>query len=357
MPPTATPLVRSAGLAGYRELVRQLGETPERLLREVGIDSQALDDPDRLVSYRAFIDLLELSAERTGCGEFGLRLSQKQGLVTLGPVGLLARQEPDVRHAVGALLRHMHLHAEGLVVRLGEDGGRASVMLDFAIPGLRATRQVTELSVGMGLNMIRLLLGTGWAPDSVYFAHAAAADPAVHRRLLGAPVYFDWEYSGYAFPADLLDRPIRDADDDLHRYLSRYIDGLEAQHGDDVVSKTRRLIQDLVSTGRCAAPLVARYLTMDTRTLQRRLRAHGTSFKALTEEVRANLAARHLRESRKSLTEIAELLGYSELSAFTRSFRRWFGQPPTPWRAAGAPTAGSCSGAPSTSRRRAHGGA
>lgn len=325
--------MRSAALEGYSALVTALGGQPDIMLRAAHIDPQALGDPDRLISYVAFIDLLERTATETRCREFGLRLSQRQGLPTLGPVGLLARQEPDVRRAVAAVIRYLHLHAEGLVVSLEETAERARLVLDFAIPGLRSTRQVVELSVGMAVNMQRALCGARWNPDGVYFSHEGPADTSVHQRLLRAPVRFDWEFSGIEFPAEMLDLAVRDADDDLHRYLLRYIEAIDGTHGDDLVSKTRRLIQDLISSGRCTAPLVARYLAMDVRTLQRQLQARHATFAALTEEVRAMLAARHLRDSRKSLTETAELLGYSQLSAFSRSFRRWFGQPPSLWRA------------------------
>ena len=332
----STALARSAALAGYAELVRELGGEPEKLLRAVGIDARALEDPDRLVSYVAFIDLLELTAARTECPEFGLRLSQRQGLTTLGPVGLLARQERDVRSAFAVLLRHLHLHAEGLLVTMKEEDGMAVVTLNLAIPGLRSTRQIEELSVGMGLNVIRVLLGKRWAPESVYFAHAPAAKREVYRRLLAAPVHFDWEFTGYTFPAALLHLAVPDVDDDLHRYLLRYVEGLEARHSDDLLSKTRALLGNLVSTRRCSLPVVARYLGLDARTLQRRLHDEGIGFRELIDEVRLALAERHLAESQKSLTQIAELIGYSELSAFTRSFRRRHRQSPSAWRAAHA---------------------
>jgi AraC-like DNA-binding protein len=73
-------------------------------------------------------------------------------------------------------------------------------------------------------------------------------------------------------------------------------------------------------------------MAMDSRTLQRKLQNQGYSFKQLTDEVRASLAAQHLSNSNKPLTEIAEILGYSELSAFSRFFQRIYGKSPSEWR-------------------------
>jgi AraC-like DNA-binding protein len=315
-------------------LVRELGGDPAPLLRSAGIDACLMQRPDRVLAYAGFIELLERTAERVGCAEFGLLLSQRQGFATLGPVGLLCRQEPDVRHGIEALLRYVPRHAEGLLITLAEEYDLARVTLDVSVPGLRSKRQIVELSLGMGLRMLRLLLGARWKADAVYFTHTSAAPAGLHQRLLEAPVFFGWEFNGLEFPAASLDVAIPGADEHVRTYLIQHLDALQAQHGDDLVSKTRRIIQDLIHTGRCTVPHFAGYLGMNARTLQRRLRREGTTFKALTEEVRATLAAQHLRDSDKPLTEIANMLGYSELSVFTRSFRRWRGVAPSAWRAA-----------------------
>ena len=79
---------------------------------------------------------------------------------------------------------------------------------------------------------------------------------------------------------------------------------------------------------------LARRLGLGERTLQRRLQRDGTSFAALLDEIRAQLARSYLGDPRLAIFEVAYLLGYSEPSAFNRAFRRWTGQSPRRWRRA-----------------------
>ncbi|HWO08502.1 MAG TPA: helix-turn-helix transcriptional regulator, partial [Polyangiaceae bacterium] len=78
--------------------------------------------------------------------------------------------------------------------------------------------------------------------------------------------------------------------------------------------------------------LIARRLGLGERTLQRRLRDEGTSFAALLDEARAELARSYLGDSKLAIFEVAYLLGYSEPSAFNRAFRRWTGKSPREYR-------------------------
>jgi AraC-like DNA-binding protein len=75
-------------------------------------------------------------------------------------------------------------------------------------------------------------------------------------------------------------------------------------------------------------------LSLAPRTLQRQLHRRGTSFKELLEEVRSEAARRYLSESQLQLSQLAAILGYSELSAFSRVFRRWHGRSPQQWQRA-----------------------
>lgn len=94
-----------------------------------------------------------------------------------------------------------------------------------------------------------------------------------------------------------------------------------------------------LTAGEATATRVARRLAMSERTMQRRLQAEGVSFAQLLDEGRAALAKAHLADPAMSLAEIAWLLGFADQSSFTRSFRRWTGEPPGAWRAARARSA------------------
>jgi AraC-like DNA-binding protein len=94
----------------------------------------------------------------------------------------------------------------------------------------------------------------------------------------------------------------------------------------------RKIIRSGLSRQDCSIEDVAGILAVAPRTLQRQLKQRGSSFSRLLEEVRITAARRHLAESQLSLTQLAAILGYSELSAFSRAFHRWHGQSPQQWQ-------------------------
>ena len=134
------------------------------------------------------------------------------------------------------------------------------------------------------------------------------------------------------FDAAVLDTPIKQANPQLHRLLDNYLDELQFAHPDDLPGKVRHLIQQAMYTGDCSIERVASILSVNKRTLQRRLKTQGTNYKTLLDEVRFSAAKKYLRESSGSLTVLADMLCYSDLSAFSNAFRQHCGVSPRAWK-------------------------
>jgi AraC-like DNA-binding protein len=100
----------------------------------------------------------------------------------------------------------------------------------------------------------------------------------------------------------------------------------------DYCGQVRHLINQALSTGDCSIDRVAGSLAINKRTLQRQLKEHDSSYKDLLEEVRFDIARRYLRESSGSLTVLADMLCYSELSVFSNAFRQRYGISPREWK-------------------------
>ena len=99
-----------------------------------------------------------------------------------------------------------------------------------------------------------------------------------------------------------------------------------------LIDEVRRRIGRLLPEASPEITCVAESMDLSVRTLQRQLTAAGTSFLKEVAAVRQEIAERYLRETRLGLVDIALLLGYSEHSAFTRSFIRWTGMTPQAYR-------------------------
>jgi AraC-like DNA-binding protein len=103
---------------------------------------------------------------------------------------------------------------------------------------------------------------------------------------------------------------------------------------EDFSDTLRHLLRTELLRGQCSVEDVAALCRVHRRTLSRRLRAEGTAFRQVADDVRFEIASRLLSNRWITSGQIATTLGYSDLSAFTRAFRRWSGQTPTAWRAA-----------------------
>jgi len=88
-------------------------------------------------------------------------------------------------------------------------------------------------------------------------------------------------------------------------------------------------------SGKVTDQAVAEALYMHVRSLQRKLKDEGTTFKALLNGVRQELAYHYIRDSRLNVNEISFLLGFSDISSFSRAFKRWTGEPPSAYRQQG----------------------
>jgi len=325
-------MIRSTLLAGYSELTRALGGNPQRLLRAAGINPRVETNYDSYISFAALCDLLEMTADATGCETFGLRLSEAQGIASLGPLGFAMQNCATFREAVGEWRQFQSIHLSGAHSELHVVGPQLRWTLHVDEPGRLGTRQKLGQSMGLACNVFRVLLGRRGNPVSVHFMQPAPADRSDFRRVLRSPVLFSQDADFIVLPRDVLEHPIERSNPDLRRLIDRHLLEMKAGISESLEDQIRKVIRSSLSRQDCSIEVVAAMLSVAPRTLQRQLRQRGTSFSRLLEEVRASAARRHLADSQLSLTQLAAILGYSELSAFSRAFHRWHGQSPQQWQ-------------------------
>ncbi|TLM77334.1 AraC family transcriptional regulator [Microbulbifer harenosus] len=326
-------LFRAAALTNYFEVAESLGLNPQPLLGKFGFSRSQLADPEQRIPAAAAISLLEESARASNCDTFGLRMAESRQLADFGAVSLLLTHQRTLRDALQAVVHYEHLLNEGLAISI-EDAGKTVIVRDEVVtdPPM-SSRHATELAVGALFRLCSALLGIHWQPYSVNFTHEAPDDLQVHRRIFRCKLYFGAEFNGFTCPADSLDFPNPTADASLAQFAERFVDSLPAKSEHSIELDVRKMIFLLLPTGRATIEQVAMTMGMNVRTLQRRLDEADTGFSELVSSVRRELALRHMENPRHSLGRVAELLGYSVPSSFTRWFKTQFGVSPAQWRA------------------------
>jgi AraC-like DNA-binding protein len=204
----------------------------------------------------------------------------------------------------------------------GVPGGAGRHAVDLALGGLVVVaRQCTEARV---------------VPVEVRFRHAPPADPARYERLFGTRPRYGQPADALVIEERVLDLPFARTDPGLAAVLGRHADALLAALPPldaSLTDRVRALVAEGLRGGDPQVKRIAAKLKMSERTLQRKLAAEGTTFDALVDRLREELARRYLTDERLAIAEVAFLLGYSEPSAFHRAFKRWTGTTPGELRA------------------------
>lgn len=325
-------MVRAAGLTNYLEVARHLGLNPQQLLRDVGLSLTILDNPEQRVPTATAIALLENAAQASHCQSFGLRMAESRQLADFGAISLLLTHQATLRDALATIARYRHLVNESLAIYVEEQGKLVILREEILSDPPMQSRQAIELAIGVLFRLCSALLGSHWRPLSVNFTHDAPEEPQVHRRVFGCQLEFGSEFNGIVCLAADLDKPNPVADPAMARHAQRFVESLPAASEQTTLNEVRKAIYLLLPMGRASIEQIALSLGLNVRTLQRRLEEGGVTFSDLINEVRRGLVVRYMENPRYSLSQIADLLGYSVPSSFTRWFSSQFGKTPASWR-------------------------
>ena len=326
-----TDLIRSACLTHYAEVARSVGLDPVEMLRKVRLPVSCLERPDLRIAVAGVRRLLESSAAAAGIDEFGLRMADRGGLSNLGSVALVVREQATIGNAIEALSRFIHIHHEGMRLKIErhEDVVTISITLRGGRP--RAPRQSTEMALGSIHRIIGSLFGDDWQPLDVHLGHAPPRNRRYYRSFFRCNVIFNSEIDAILLAARDLDRPIPSAHPLIAHYLRQRVEAIEnrSSNWDDKVAE---LVRSLLPAGECSIERVAGHLACDRRTIHRHLAARGTSFSEIVDTERSDLAMRLIEDGERPLKEMAALLGFSAQSAMARWFRARFGCSISQWR-------------------------
>ena len=314
----------------YEELVAELGGDAEAILKRFRIPATVIADPQAFLPYASLIRLLEWTAKELQCPDFGLRLSTRQDLGILGPLGVAVRNCENLGEAMQTASRYMFVHSPAIAFtpQLIEHEQRVRLAFQILLDRVGTAAQVTELSVGLAARTVTLLADKPGALAGVRFSHARLAPLSAYQAHFQAPIEFDCEESAIELELDALSLPIHDASLQLRELAEDYLLLHHEDPGAPLSIRVRLVVQRSLGTGSSSCLDVASAFAMHPRTLQRQLREEGTTFEKLKDEARAELARQYLANPGLPMTQVTALLDYSEQSALSRSCRRWFDRTP-----------------------------
>lgn len=329
--PIADGIIRIGPCMAIPGLLRSLSVDPAVVMADAGITLAVFDDPDNVVPYATLGRLFASCAQRTGLPDIGLRIGAEARIESLGTLGAYMQNSPDVRTALQGLVTFRELAHRGGQPTFHVDDTTATLGYEITQSGVAAADLIADAALMVGCNLLRTLCGNEFAPVSVQMRRPPPADPAAYRRAFGRAVRFDATENAIVFAARWLDVRLPHANESVRRLLEQQIREAES-NARGGVEHMRRVLRMLVHAGEATEERLAHVFAMHRRTINRRLRAEGTTFRQLVDEVRFEVARHLLETTDLSVVHIAGTLSYADASAFTRAFRRWSQTTPAQWR-------------------------
>jgi AraC-like DNA-binding protein len=306
------------------------GLEPEPLLVRVGLAGFDLVGPEARVPRFAEHRLWDAIADAAGAPAFGLEVAQTA--VSSGAFGLLQyglAASGSLRSAGAWLQRSLSVLYDGddVLFEVGDSSCRIGVRGACR----SGSRHSADCVLGSFVLMARQWLGEGFSVAEVHFLHRRPRSLSAYESVFGrAALRFGSDWNAVVFSNSWLDVPFAQGDAVLFSLLDELaVSKLESRP--EPVDLRLEVARRALVEGGFGLSAACRALGMSPRSLQRLLEERGTTFRRFRDEMRAALAQNYLGGP-LPLKQIAERLGFGDVNAFSRAFRRWTGTRPSSFR-------------------------
>jgi AraC-like DNA-binding protein len=316
------------------DAVERAGAAREELLGSLNIDAARLAEVDGRFDHEEFAALQMRAMDLTRDEALGLHMAERTHDSAFDLIAHLVSHAPTLREAVGLCAQFQRLLMDDAHIALRETGASATLHYHFARRFDRADRMQAEFVLAGFLRLARVFGGPSVAPWAASFEHAR---PAHHRevaRVFGEVVRFGQRTTGLTFDRAVLDRP------QLHQHPALFtLLRSQAERALERVAVGLRPAEEvqryLLARPPARIPDIstaARDLGLSARSLRRRLATDATSYRSLVRATLEASAGHLLRDPKGSIQQTARALGFSNVGAFHRAFKRWTGMTPSQYR-------------------------
>ncbi len=323
---------RTTNLASVVHVLWKLLEyhnvNPMPVFRQARLDPELMKKP----GARFRLDMIEkawdLADARIEDPCFGLKAAEVWHPSDFGALGYAMLASDTLKTAFYRMERYHKVIAGWKFVSISESADELSIIF-FAGPSAPRVFARVDAVMSVLIGICRKNLGRDIAPHLVTFRHEMPSCHKEYEKLFSCPVRFESKVDSMVLPLDLANEILPGASQEFlvvsEEIMSSYLAEIE---GDETVHKVKKIIVSQLPSGNVTDETVAYELFTSSRNLQRKLRAEGTSFRLVLDEVRYHMARKYLLKRDADMSEITFLLGFSSQSSFSRAFKRWSGMSP-----------------------------
>jgi AraC-like DNA-binding protein len=322
--------------AMFVDSLRRMDVDVDALLRSARIAQGALYATDGLLTLSQVDALIEGATDRTGRPDLGFGVGRLVKLSSHDILGYAIISSPTLDHGLRLAARHYRLITPSFAMSYSRDSGHAEIGLRPALSMKPETLRFHLEAVSVSLHeQMKALLGGRMPGYDAWIAGLAPGHRRRYLRLAPARWHFDGEAipgARFRLPVTLVDRALPMADRSALQMAEARCELLLKRATQTGLAEWVTMMLREADGGLPTMEDLARVLHLTTRTFDRRLRRDGARFLDLVKRVRTERACALLRDGRRSVTEVAYQLGYSDSSNFSRAFRRELSITPSEYR-------------------------
>ena len=328
------PWVRSGAMRGIVSFLESIDIDPVDVVGADGLRMAEASDPYRKVDLITVLHAFENVVEVTGRIDLVMELGLKQRMEEWGPFGFLFLNAPDVGTAMKDLCRYGAALQSHACFELHNTENTIGISYASNHPELSGWELDSETSITFIMSIINGVARDRIQPKEIWFDHQPTCELKYYRKHLGIEPRFGAPTNRVVYFRGVAQRPAPQLNPELYTVLKRHLRDLAIaeQEEEYLLNFVRNNISRGLIHGTATLDHIAAEIGLEPRTLQRRLKAEGSSFQALVDEVRLARAKYYLEKTRLSITDVALELGYAEASVFVRAFKRMAGKSPNKYR-------------------------
>jgi AraC-like DNA-binding protein len=300
-----------------------------RLLTRAGLTVKEINNEQARLSVKKQIEFIHFVAECIGASNFGFRLAQDFDLRGTAFLYYIAASADTLGDALERLERYSSIANEGIVLKIKRT---KSLRVSFYYNGVarHIDKHQIEFWITALVRICRQLTNNEIRPLRVRLIHRRNDPQDELGKFLGIKAEEHSQVDSIDLRPGAWNLPIINADPYLHRCLVQFCEEALARRrrllASPITVRVENVISELLPHGQAHLENVAAKLGMSPRTLSRQLAIEYATFTKIRDNMRSALAQRYLGERDLRISQVAWLLGYKEVGAFTHAFRRWTGR-------------------------------
>ncbi|MBJ8482499.1 AraC-like DNA-binding protein [Acinetobacter sp. BIGb0102] len=319
MPQTATAL--TSWVKAIQKALEKAGCDSKSLIEQAGLDIQALNDPNARYSLQQTARLWQLATAATQDSCFGLKVANQVNQHTFHVLGHSLATSTTLKEMFIRIIRYFRLVTD--IPELEFYGKDQNHYFIIHVPD-EVQYESIDAFISVFIRSCRALQGSLFSPLRIELRRSEPSDLETYRSIIKAPLIFNAPQDMIVFDTATIELPLEGAnpilsqeyDEIIMRYLARF-------DKENIQARIKVKIIENLAAGEIQQQEIAKSLGLSTRSLQRKLSLENTSYSEILDKTRQELASSYIKNNSYSITEIAYILGFTDVSSFTRAFRRW----------------------------------